>query len=174
YQHNEKKPTKVYYVGGSTADILGTFMMLENSALPFVMEIPGFQGYLTPRYSPHEEDWRDRVVFDYQPEEIKKISVNYFQIPSKSFSIERAGNQYKVSSPGSGRSIIHVDTIVLQQYLSHFKYLCFENWDTYFTFSQRDSLKTTIPVSTISITDMAGKTNSMTAYPKPVTKGSLA
>src|SRR5258706_8580783 len=41
YVNHKDKPLKVYYVGGSTNDILGTYMMLENSTVPFVTEIPG-------------------------------------------------------------------------------------------------------------------------------------
>lgn len=174
YQHGENHPVKVYYVGGSTADVLGTFMLLENSDLPFVVHIPGFMGYLSTRYSPLEEDWRDRSVFDYKPDEIKKISVNYFQDESKSFSIEKTGNQYAVTSPVPGKKIQHPDTLAIFDYLSLFHYLCFENWDNEFNGTQRDSLKTTSPISVIAVTDMSGKTTSMITYPKPVTKYSLA
>ena len=174
YQHGENHPMKVYYVGGSTADVLGTFMMLEKSDLPFVIHIPGFQGYLTTRYSPFEEDWRDRNIFDYQRDAIKKISVNYYRDVSKSFSIEKTGNQYTVTSPVTGKKIQHVDTLALFNYLSLFNYLCFENWDNEFSSQQLDSLKSTSAMSTISVTDMSGKTMSMTTYLKPVTKSSLA
>ena len=50
YRSGKEKPFKVFYVGGSTQDTKGTFMMLENSLVPFVTEIPGFDGYLTPRF----------------------------------------------------------------------------------------------------------------------------
>ena len=165
---------KVYYVGGSTADVLGTFMMIENSSLPFVMEIPGFQGYLTPRYQPYEKDWRETTVFDYNPQDIKNISIKYFHDPSQSFSIDLSGNQIKIFSPETNRVIQHVDSVGLINYLSYFKYLNFEGWDKDFTDQQRDSLKTTIPLSTVTVTDVAGKTVSMTTFPKPVTKSSLA
>ncbi len=174
YQHGENKPMKVYYVGGSTADVLGTFMLLENSNLPFVIEIRGFQGYLTPRYSPFEEDWRDRSVFDYKPEDIKKISIHYFQDPSKSFSIERTGNRFSLFSLLSSKAIAHADTFALNNYFSLFNFLCFENWDRELTALQRDSLKLTTPVSTISVTDQAGKINTMITFPKPLTSSSLA
>ena len=173
YHHGESKPAKVYYVGGSTADVMGTFMLIENSSLPFIIEIPGFQGYLTPRYSPLEQDWRDIAVFDYNPEEIKSISIQYYHQPEKSFSIERTGNGFRVSSPQANVIIQHPDTIGLNNYLTFFKYLCFETWDAEFTDQQRDSLKSTEPINTIRITDTKGVTNSITTFPKPITLRSL-
>ncbi len=174
YQHDEKTPMKVYYVGGSTADVLGTFMLLENSSLPFVMELPGFQGYLTPRYSPFEQDWRDRVIFSYKPEEIKNITINYFQQPEKSFSIEHSANRFNISSLVLKQTIQHIDSVGLINYLSFFNYLCFESLDKEYTHEQVDSLKTTTPINTITITDVNGISKSITTYPKPLTMRSLA
>ncbi len=174
YLNHESKPEKVYYIGGSTADVMGTFMMIENSSLPFVMEIPGFQGYLTPRYQPYENDWRETTVFDYNAEDIKSITIRYFHNPAQSFSLEHSGNQFKVFSPETNRIIQHPDTVGLINYLSYFKNLCFEAWDRDFTNQQRDSLKTTVPLSVVSITDVSGKTVSVTTFPKPVTSTTLA
>ncbi|MCX6291938.1 MAG: hypothetical protein NT126_09275 [Bacteroidetes bacterium] len=174
YQNGESKPMKVYYVGGSTADVLGTFMLIENSGLPFVIEIPGFQGYLTPRYSPFEKDWRSMTVFDYAIDEIKNITVHYYHDPEKSFSIDQSGRQFRVVSPETKKIIQHPDTVGLINYFSFFRNLCFETWDVEYTDRQRDSLKTTIPVNTISVTTNGGMTKSITTYPKPVTLRSLA
>ncbi len=174
YMNGEDKPMKVYYVGGSTADVLGTFMMIENSSLPFVMEIPGFQGYLTPRYQPYERDWRETIVFDYNSEDIKSISIKYFHDQAQSFLIDLSKGRVKISSPENNKVIQHVDSVGLLNYLSYFKYLCFEGFDKDFTDQQRDSLKATIPLSTVTLTDMTGKTIRMTTFPKPVTRTSLA
>ena len=40
YLKDHEKPDKVIYVGGETQDSKGTFMMLENSTVPFVTEVP--------------------------------------------------------------------------------------------------------------------------------------
>ncbi len=173
YQNGEDKPIRVYYVGGSTADVLGTFMLIENSTLPFITEIPGFQGYLTPRYQPFEKDWRETTVFDYSPEQIKTISIHYYYTPQQSFTAELSGNGYKIYSPETNRVIQHIDTVGLLNYLSYFKRLNFEAWDKDFSDHQRDSLKTTTPLSTVSITDVRGKTVSITTFPKPITRTSL-
>lgn len=174
YQHGENTPMKIYYVGGSTQDVLGTFMMIENSDLPFITEVPGFQGYLTPRYSPFEKDWRDMTVFDLNPSEIKNITISYPQQPAKSFSIERTGNQFKIFSPETNQVIQHPDTIGLNSYLTFFKHLGYEGWDAEYSNQQRDSLLATTPINIIRVTDVHGTTKSMTCFPKPITRRSLA
>ena len=70
-------PIKVYFIGGSTQDVLGTYMMLEHSTVPFVTEVPGFNGYLTPRFSPVERDWTIPEMFNLKPEEIKSVTLEY-------------------------------------------------------------------------------------------------
>ena len=67
------KALRTFYVGGSTSDDRGTFMMMENSNEPYVMHIQGFQGMLRPRFHTDEQDWRDRFVFKLKPEDIKMV-----------------------------------------------------------------------------------------------------
>jgi hypothetical protein len=174
YQDNNKKPSKVYYVGGSTQDVLGTYMMQENSTVPFIMEIPGFNGYLTPRYSTIEKDWRATTVFSYKPQDIKSISIMYSNAPQNSFVIERTGNLFSVSSPVTHQSIKQVDTLRLANYLENFRNLHFEGWDVDYSKEQQDSLSKAIPNTIIEVTDVGGSKNVMKVYPKPVTKRSMA
>lgn len=60
---NNKK-TKTIYIGGETADQLGTFMMIEGAKEPYVVHIPGFNGYLSSRFSCKEHLWRSKKIFN--------------------------------------------------------------------------------------------------------------
>lgn len=79
------KKMKVFYVGGTAVNNIGTNMMMDGAKRPFVVTVDGFNGYLTPRFSTKVRDWRDRTVFNITPEEIKTISVVYADKPQKSF-----------------------------------------------------------------------------------------
>ena len=61
FQNN--KQVKTIYIGGETADQLGTFMMIEGAKEPYVVYIPGFNGYLSSRFSCQEHLWRDKKIF---------------------------------------------------------------------------------------------------------------
>jgi hypothetical protein len=45
---------QTYYIGGVTQDQTGTYALLEGSDRPFVIEIPGFRGYLSSRFYTEE------------------------------------------------------------------------------------------------------------------------
>ena len=72
---SDKKILKTIYVGGETQDQLGTYMILDNSSEPYVLEIPGFNGYLSSRFSCEINDWKGKTIFNYKKDEIEKVSI---------------------------------------------------------------------------------------------------
>jgi len=83
------KKMSVFYVGGAGVNGIGTNMMMEGAHTPYVVQVPGFSGYLTPRYTTKIKDWRDRTVFNIPAEEIKSISLQYAEKPINSFVLSR-------------------------------------------------------------------------------------
>ncbi|NNF01963.1 MAG: hypothetical protein HKN22_04705, partial [Bacteroidia bacterium] len=81
--YKKGKLDKTYYVGNASADQMGTFMYLENSSVPFVVHIPGFNGYLTPRYSCESHVWKTKTVFKAKGPEIASIKVEYRAHPQE-------------------------------------------------------------------------------------------
>lgn len=59
----KNKKIKTIYIGGETADQLGTFMMIEGAKEPYIVHIPGFNGYLSSRFSCKEYLWRSKKIF---------------------------------------------------------------------------------------------------------------
>jgi hypothetical protein len=50
--------------------------MAEDGTAPYVVHIPGWEGYLTDGYFFVEEnEWRTKIVFDFKPINIKEIDV---------------------------------------------------------------------------------------------------
>jgi len=87
---------RVFYVGSAGLNGKGTNMLMEGASSPYVVHILGFDGYLTTRYSPYLRDWRDRTVFNIQPEQIKRISVQYADAPLNSFVITKNNDSLTV------------------------------------------------------------------------------
>ncbi len=71
FQNNKK--IKTIYIGGETADQLGTFMMIEGAEEPYVVHIPGFNGYLSSRFSCKEHLWRSKKIFHQQLQTVTYI-----------------------------------------------------------------------------------------------------
>jgi len=89
---NQEIPNKTYTIGSSTKDHLGTYMLLAGSKAPFVVHIPSFNGFLSPRYGIQgnrisEKDWRSTNIFSLKSDDITRVIINHIQQPEKSFSL---------------------------------------------------------------------------------------
>jgi hypothetical protein len=173
YLNNKSDPEKVYYVGGQTEDALGTFMILENSNVPFITEIPGFNGYLTPRYSVKIDSWRKPALFQIMPDQIKSLQIDYTNYPEKSFQITK-GDRYIVESPHTKTRIKNVDEVAIENYLPHYKNVYFETWARNIKQQKIDSIMNYKPSITIKLTDKNDSTRQIDIYPMPISPGSLA
>lgn len=93
------KLIKTYYVGGPNQDQLGTYMYLENSSVPFITHIPGFNGYLTPRYITNIYEWRDKRIFAIANGNIKQLHLESHEIPALDYSIGVNGTKdFKITN----------------------------------------------------------------------------
>lgn len=81
------KLIKTFYVGGDAGGYNGTYMLMEGGKKPYIVQVPLFTGYVTPRYMPNAKTWRDRQVLMAKPEDITTISVEYPLKPLNSFTL---------------------------------------------------------------------------------------
>lgn len=68
---------KTFYVGGQVPGNKGTFMLVEGAKRPYVVQLPAYQGYVTPRYSTKLTDWRDRTVVSLTAQDLESVEVKY-------------------------------------------------------------------------------------------------
>ena len=174
YLNNSKEPFKTYYVGGQTEDALGTFMIIENSTMPFVTEISGFDGYLTPRYSTDLESWRLPALFQTSLADIKSLMVSYANFPEKSFLISSDNDQYHVQSPATNKSLIQIDSVAIENYLSFYANVFFEARAKDLIPQKKDSMLLSTPSIIISLTDKNGISREVNIYPMTISGTSLA
>lgn len=79
----------IFYVVGQANNNTGSYMLMDGSEMPYVVQIPGFEGYLTGRYSTTFEDWRDRTVFNVNENDLKSVTVTYSDEQLNSFTLRR-------------------------------------------------------------------------------------
>lgn len=171
--YNDDELVKMYYVGGETPDAMGTYMLMvnektkENSSVPFVMYIPGFEGYLTTRYFTDASDWRDRAVFRYIPTEISNVKVEYPQSPSEGFEIvKKQENMWDARSLTPGATIPGFDTLMVKQYLSYFQNIQYESIEKDVKKVNRDSILASTPMAVITVTNANGMRNTAKLFYK--------
>lgn len=170
-----KNPSKVYYVGNATADKLGTYMLLENSSVPFITHIPGFYGFLTPRFFTNEEEWRTTELFKYNLNDIKSVEFINHEKPDNSFLLADIDTENPVvKSPVDGKVYTNIDTTNILGYLQLFESVNIEFFlNKKVPKSEQDSVMKCCAKFDLTVTDVLGNKNTIRAFNKPVPEGTL-
>jgi len=168
-----EKLTKVFYVGGETQDNRGTFMLIEGSSEPFVVHIPGFKGFLSPRFNANETEWRKHTIFDLKISEISSVKVEYPSSQDSSFQITRKDKIFEVKKLKYNKIISPYDTLKVLDYMSGFTNINFETFRNFLGKKVIDSLTSQPPMAIISVTDISGKENKILTYKKLADPGSI-
>ncbi|MBS1637837.1 MAG: hypothetical protein JST26_18130 [Bacteroidetes bacterium] len=154
-----------YYVGSSTQDYTGTYMLLsdpesgENFEEPFVTYIPGFEGFLTNRYLTDAAEWRNRLVINFIPPQMKSIRLDLHETPDSSFTIDLSNNAMSYSLKSGKGQPLNFDPMRMKQYLAYFQNIHCEKLLTGIKDHVTDSLQHALPFATMTITETAGKTH---------------
>lgn len=151
-----EKLTKTYYVGTATQDNMGTYMLVDGSETPYITYIPGFNGYLSSRYSVIEADWLDHTVFNLKYNDIHKVSVENHDKPEQSFQLVKNGpREFSVFAMPGNRPVMQYDTAKVMDYFTSFENLRHEALLTNLTRVERDSVMSK-PYLTIAVEEMSG------------------
>jgi uncharacterized protein DUF4340 len=168
YQHG--KLAKTYYVGGASQDQLGTFMYLENSSVPFVIHIPGFDGYLTTRYILTEDEWRAKSIFDLSIEHISSVISQDIEQPGNSIMITKQANgDFLLETYPDKKPVEGAEQGKIQNYMSGFTFINYEI-ESHRSKGFLDSVKAVGPFRILTVTDAGNKTTSVKMFRIPVTE----
>lgn len=162
-----EKRTKVFYVGESTQDNNGTFMLREGADQAYIVYIPGFRGYISTRFTADPDDWRDHTIFHESLANIQSVSVEFGDNPMGSFRIDNTGHhQYQLTRLADNQSL-PFDTLKVINFLSSFNDLRFEALINTITPQPRlDSIRNAQFLHRITMVNKEGTQISMKTYPK--------
>lgn len=162
-----EKLTKVYYVGGATQNNQGCFMLMQGSEEPFVVYMPGFRGFVSPRYSPMEKDWRDYNIFRKNIPEIGSVKVEMPETPEFSYEVRNNGkNKFTLTALKDGRTVPDYDTLKVLNFLSGFRNLNFEALLNDMAPAQKDSILASKPFIILTLTDTARTSKTIRIFHK--------
>ena len=162
----DNKLIKAYYVGGSTADETGTFMIMEGAEQPYVSSIPGWQGNIRFRYNLKGDEWREKSVFMEEAEQIKSVSIEYPRQRSKSFRLEKQDKGYEIRPLFDITSEINAPYKKgsAESFLIGFERLMAEAFIN--NHEKKDSIRNLIPFAIISLTNLQEETKIVKFFPK--------
>jgi hypothetical protein len=166
----DKTPSKVYYVGGPTADGTGTFMIMEldgkMATQSYVTHINGQTSYLTGIYAPMEERWRTKWVYRDNNSTIRSVKIEYHREHQKSFEITKVAKDSFVIANSEGKVEQQPKQKFIQQYLNFFESLSMESYEN--KNPKRDSILMDQPFCTVSLERNDGKRLQSILYYAPV------
>jgi hypothetical protein len=163
-----EKLTKTFYVGSATADNMGTFMLLEGSDYPFVVHIPGLRGFVGPRFSVFEKDWRDHTVFHTKLADIKSVIMEIPREPENSFRVDVEGDNFKLTKLIDNSVVNGYDTLKLLNFMTAFADLRFESlMDEYVEPEKKDSIIHSVPQNILTVIDKNNDTTRAITFARP-------
>lgn len=139
-------PLKTWYVGTSTANHTGTYMLLETtedgkSSEPFITHLEGFTGYLTTRFFTDLDEWRYTGIFEYPNKSLKSVEFTDHMHPINSFKIEADSVGGLKLFSATGTEVAYRDTLAVQDQFIRFRKVHFESWNNRLNDAAQDSLR---------------------------------
>ncbi len=122
-----EKLARTYYVGDATQDNMGTFVQMEGAQQPYVVFLPSLRGFIYPRYSTDEDDWRDHMIFRTPLQDFASVQIEFKGKPDESFVVEadREGN-LSMKMLGDQQHLAY-DTLRMLQFVTAFKDIRYES-----------------------------------------------
>jgi hypothetical protein len=174
--NKENDLIKAYYIGRETNDMSGNNALLINEKngdayeYPIVIEIPGFNGYLSPRFFANENLWRDITIFETEIDDLKKVEVKYSNYADSSFVIENLGNNNFTLKQLNQSPIVGFDTNTLKRYLIYYREAAVMNYvnGADKKLDGEDSIAKSTPIAVVSITTKSKGLNQFAFFNCPI------
>jgi hypothetical protein len=162
------KVYKTIYIGTETPEKEGTFMILEGEDQPYIIQQPGFIGFLTPRFSTEEVKWRSKLIFNIAKNDIQEITISYPKLPQQSFVLNAKLAQEMGFVNDIKGNLVRTDTLKTSLLLHAFENLYAEGFyeEAVFTKAERDSVFATNPKVIIFVKLKNGQSKSLKLYEK--------
>lgn len=161
-----EKNTVTYFVGHETQDQMACHMFREGDKVPYIIHIPGFRGYLTPRFVTDPLSWRSHNIVHWDIHRIESIELDIPTLLQESFAIRRQGETFVMELTQSHTMVNSFDTARVAQMLSCFSNLNFDEFASIVPNADLDSSFNAGPRAILRITNTNGATRELKTYRK--------
>lgn len=153
---------KTMYIGSEADESGATYMMLEGSSQPYVMELPHLRGGFKHLLMLSQNQLRDPVIVNYEADEIASVKVDYPGDRSNSFELRRDGGDYRLYKMGNNDPVIP-KTEKVKAYLGAMNRIALEGWDN--GNEAQDSIAQLTSFADVSITGKDGRNTTLKLIP---------
>ncbi len=113
-----------FTVAGQGPNYHGSYMLMEGASTPYLVEIPGFDGYLSPRFTVELNDWRSRAMIQWPTDSIAQIAVQYaapHQQDTYTFTLQNGALQCTTDAAFAKNNTKELNQRRAWEYLGFFK-----------------------------------------------------
>jgi hypothetical protein len=153
----KRKLLKTFMVYKTGSNSYGNIMKMKESAKPFIVFVPGYDGDIGSGFTLNELFWKPYIVFNLLPSEIASVNLENLSDTSASFSIVNRNHHYLLSG-NSGR-LTGWDSALVVRYISYFAFVPFESWAFNIGESERKSIESQEPLYRVEVITTTGKRN---------------
>lgn len=169
--YKNRRTIKEFYVSKPSMNKKKTYMMMEKSSEPFIVNIPAFRGLLAELFITDENNWRNKTIFDYEPQNIQSIKVEYPQEKKKSFQVINYNDgTFAIQNLAKKKFIKDFNVEKVARYFTYYQHIVFEQVAGHLTKFTIDSVLNSTPYCIITVKDETDEENKVTVYRKPSEK----
>lgn len=161
-----ERKTVTYYVGHETQDNMGNYIFREGDEVPYIVHIPGFRGFLSPRFVTDVNLLRSHRIVNLNVKQIERVDLDITDHPEESFAIYRKGDMFAMRVAGAQTDVAYFDTARVAQMLMSFANLNFDEFAINVPKAELDTTFRSNPITVLTITDTAGCMHQVDAYRK--------
>ena len=161
--YSKNKLLKTLMITGPVPQGKGNYAQVVGEEEPYIVHIPGFNGYFHRRFFIDIEEWRSREAFNLTPNEIKSVRIEYPAQPEHSFELENNGKTFTVAPLNDENQKTELNGVAAQAYLTGFSDVHIEAYHN--DYSKKDSVLQEGPVCKISVLTTEDETKEMIVYP---------
>ena len=161
-----EKLTATYFVGHETQDMMACHMFRKGDKVPYIIHIPGFRGYLTPRFVSDPMLWRSHTIVHWDIHHLQSVELDIPATPEESFAVRRQGEGFTFELTQSHTVVNNFDTARVAQMLSCFANLNFDEFASRVPNSNMDTSFSAGPRTILRVTNTEGTTRELKTYLK--------
>ena len=144
--------------GGNNAKTASYFADVATAQV-YIVEIPGYNNYLSGIFELTENQWRDRILFSSSWRTIKTLNIQYQN--EAILQIDFEDRFLKI------QGVSKMDTTSLLTYLQQYEYFQINDYLELGSYPKYDSLLLTSPIATLLISDIDNSKNrAIKVFPK--------
>jgi hypothetical protein len=103
------------------------YMLRHGSSNPYVVEVLGYSGNVAGLFVAEEGYWRTNILFNYRPDEIEEVLVQYRDNEEDSFILRQSpAGEFTIKNHADGDNVMRIEDSLAIRYLANFIYVPYE------------------------------------------------